>query len=700
MYISKIHIRNYRCYNNMVVDFSPGVNVIIGENNSGKSALLKALGLLFNRKGRGRPDFYDFYQGIGDFTQAPFIEVTVTLCSSEDDALEDKALVATWLTKLEAPWEAQLTYRFVLPEEEKDDFERDLGINSDKKHFWDTVKRYLPKYIGRIYGGNLSAQIRAEPDALSKFDYQFLDAIRDVETELFSGSNPLLKAMLREVLDYDLEAELDKSVKSDKQRKRREAFKEKSDALIQENLIERLGYKRLFELTKETGAEDGGVLNLQGEITEDDLIAALRLFVSQSGFDLPADHNGLGYNNLIYIALVLANLDFEASPERRGQNAVLFPMLVIEEPEAHLHPALQYKLLKYIQRRQPQRNRQVFITTHSTHITAAAGLDPIICMSINDEGGTHVAYPGRVFDSSISGVRSKKYVERYLDATKSNMLFSKGIIFVEGISEQLLIPCLAQYIDELSEQHEPISDHHVAVIAVGGVSFKHFLPIFGAVDTPEQKQIALKRRVACVIDADPTRKDKTKPNSRHKKCWPYQLGADGEVYDYQEVSGSVANLKTQCDLADTLAVFHGNKTLEYDLAYENNGSSLLLTANCRHVKHLQAFIDDPTGEYPNLDELLAADSASPISDLARIGVKSSMYFATLYLLSVENAKGEHAFDLEYQLRQNLEYKSADNEESDDSKDDSALRYENLVVPQYIKDAILWACRVETGDGEK
>ena len=120
MHIARVHIENFRCFRDTSVDFVPGVNVIIGENNSGKTALLRAFGLIFNGSGRPRMQVFDFNQSISEFTQPPAITVTATLRSDGEgaDGIEDKALVASWLVKLASPWEAQLTYRFALPDEE------------------------------------------------------------------------------------------------------------------------------------------------------------------------------------------------------------------------------------------------------------------------------------------------------------------------------------------------------------------------------------------------------------------------------------------------------------------------------------------------------------------------------------------------------------------------------------------------------
>jgi putative ATP-dependent endonuclease of OLD family len=669
MYIAKLAITNLRCFRQTTVEFQPGINVILGENNAGKTALLCALRLVFDRSGRLRPDVPDFYLGIDDFMKAPKISITATLRSSTADTLDDKALVATWLTKLDAPWEAQLTYEFFLPDEEVPAFSAACAAAPSRDQFFRVLEQFIPKYVARTFAGLPENRLVAEPDALAKFDCHTVDAIRDVESELFAGTNPLLRTMLRQVLDHDAnEAEI-----LDRRRQFRTLTQD-----ARSNLTTRMNLDALFELAKDTGAADGGTPILRDTIDEDDFIAALRLYIDRAPFTVPATHNGLGYNNLVYISLLLASLQFRASVPRRGQNAVLFPMLVIEEPEAHLHPSLQYKLLKYIQKRlSPEKtSRQVFLTTHSTHITAAAGLESIICLSLSEaDGGVHVAYPARVFGESPGGKASRNYVERYLDATKSNMLFAKGVIFVEGIAEQLLVPCLSQCIGR------PIETHHVAVIAVGGVTFKHFLPLFGAGEDEPLRRYALRRRVACMVDADPARKVKNK-DARRQKCWPYALDRDCAGYDYFHVSGVVTNLQTMRNRSpENIKICVGSKTLEYDLALANAQLPLLVTPSCEHEAALRALAETPATVPAPLQSLLAGDGSDTLDALAACPDIATHRFATCYLLCAEDAKGEHALVLERQLRENASKPEADRKP--------------FACPDYIKDAIHWTCVFDT-----
>ncbi len=659
MFVSNIRIQNYRCFRDTSIDFRPGLNVIIGENNAGKTTLLKALSLVFDRRGRGRPTVHDLHCLLDSITTPPCITVAVTIRSSDNDTEADRALVASWLTKLDGQWEARLTYKFFLPEQHTKEFNEAIGDSPDREKFFEVVDEFLPKFVSRVYGGNPDTLVTADAESLAKFDCQFLDALRDVESEMFSGSTPLFRAMLEEVLDLGKQPGEKRGLRTE--------FRAKSKTLRQE-LLNRLDTKRLFDLVNVTGAADGGKPKLHGAVEEADLIAALRLFIDRQQFAFPATHQGLGYNNLLYISLMLASLAFRASEERRGQNAAIFPMLLVEEPEAHLHPALQYKLLSHIVSRvesEPRHNRQVFVTTHSTHVTSAARLDPIICLSIEANGAIGVSYPARVFPNTLSGQASRCYVERYLDATKSTMLFAKGVLLVEGIAEQLLIPALAEKLNR------PFDQYHVAVVRVDGLTFKHFLPLFGAGAEAGEKRFTLNRRVACVVDADPTRKEKNSKGAQWKACFPFQLSRDDARFEYRARSGALTTLDSMIEQPSNVCVCHGEKTFEYDLALANYCQPALVTPAMKNTSDLVGLSASPDALPEALGDLLDSDECTGLAAIADAEDRRKQRYAALYLRCAEGCKGEHAFALEQIMRA------------------GACESSTLACPKYIKQAIEW-----------
>lgn len=650
MYLSSLTIHNFRCFQDTKVEFTAGLNLLIGENNSGKTAVIEALRLLFERTGRTRPTFEDFHRPFAaGTTEPPKISITATFRSNPDDSVAEKALVATWLTKVDEPWEAAITYDFFLPEIDAAKFRSRLAARQNELDFFEAlVDLYVPKYVTRFWAGDPTNQNRAEPDLLAKFSLNVLGALRDAEGELSSGRNALMRRILSQILDQDLE---DGAGEKDT---RTEEFQSLSrDAIAQ--LKGRLDTKTLFGLIESVGAKDGGDPDFQGKVSEAEMLAALRLFIQQTGFSHPLELNGLGYNNLIYISLILASIQHQSS-QAVGENAVAYAMLSIEEPEAHLHPVLQARLLRFIRAQLKQyKAKQVFLTSHSTHITSQCSLDSLVCL--NRDAGFKCFYPGKAL---IKEPESKVYLERYLDATKSNLLFLKGVIIVEGPTELILV---SRFADSLGLRLE---DYRVGVIVADGVASKHFANLF---DLGTKNQGGLGIRLSCVVDADPLKAEMTitkkkKEKKVWKKCYPYEVKSDEELF--KPKAGHLVNLEESVKDSAFVKVFHGEKTFEYDFALTNFSETIITdTLSTPAQKELKSYLKSPS-----LDSL-EQERAEAIEGLKCSEARKLAGWATLFT-EASGSKADQAEAIALKL-----------EEKD----------HGIKVPDYIERAIKWACQI-------
>ncbi|EAE7960971.1 ATP-dependent endonuclease, partial [Listeria monocytogenes] len=320
------------------------------------------------------------------------------------------------------------------------------NLNSnDIEDYWNEIEHsFIPKFKYHLLCGDPKYKTIVDFESLKKFDFQFLKAVRDVERDMYTGSHSLLKDVIDFFIDYEVKnnEELTPKEKLNKIKESKRAFSEKASGLI-DDLQERMksGKNEMLKYATDTGATFEKLTpTFEGKILDTELYSALKLIVeSETGIKIPASQNGLGYNNLIYISLLLAKMQKNASGTYFGTNAKNYSILAIEEPEAHLHPTMQYKLLKFLSTSSKNKVRQVFITSHSPNITAAVDLNSLIVIEHTD-GEIKISYPGRTFDDSLEDIESKLFVERFLDVTRSDMFFAKNIVFVEGLAEQLLIP--------------------------------------------------------------------------------------------------------------------------------------------------------------------------------------------------------------------------------------------------------------------
>jgi putative ATP-dependent endonuclease of OLD family len=248
------------------------------------------------------------------------------------------------------------------------------------------------------------------------------------------------------------------------------------------------------------------------------------------------EQNGLGFNNLIYMAVVLSELAFNRTASYCG--------LLVEEPEAHLHPQLQAILLGYLKTVEKpiadERPVQVFVTSHSPNFAALADIDSICCIYDSPTGPVAFAPRGVAF-----GKGKREKLQRYLNVTRAELFFARRIVFVEGAAELFLVEALAK------KAGYDLRKHSISVISTDGLNFDAFLPLFG--------DKAMQIPVAVVTDADPAAPD--------------QFPAAKDALKLSAAATAISKAEDEY-----VKCFFAQKTLEYDLALDATRRDLMVEA--------------------------------------------------------------------------------------------------------------------------
>lgn len=587
MYISRIIIDGLRGFKHSEIEFQNGLNVIIGHNNGGKSTIMDALRLVLEYDSSKNLSAWDFCQKVE--LQAlkdnpPSVKVSVFIKEQKDEGMSDDiALFTNYVVQTSPLLESCLTYVYNLPQSEVEKYKNDVAGLKDKYSLFKVIEdKYIRKYSYAIYGGPASAQNQAQGDDLKKIDFEFVNALRNVESEIYGGRAALLRDVSRYFLDYDLNEDKDREQII---ATRHQKFIDDTHNVIGE-LVKRInsGKDNIVSYANKTGALfTNSKLDLEGDVTEGDLLAVLNLLVGDGKEEkLPVALNGLGYNNLIYISLLLAKMQSNAKVDFMGSsNVKAFSVLAIEEPEAHLHPQMQYQFLEFLRNNISDKHvKQVFVTSHSPSLVASVKLDELCCLQKNADGEIKVYSPKKVFGTDV---KAKEYIQRYLDATRADMLFAGGVILVEGIAEQVLLPVFAR----LLGLYDKWLKKHIVVINTGGRYFDNFLKMY---DSSNPDAMALK--IACVTDRDPVRKEKGKSNARFESCSPSEYNADITKYEYSNHSESLVEKYKDHKNIQYYSQGVDGCTLEYEIALRNPANKVLLVPSLRNTEELKKMMGD------------------------------------------------------------------------------------------------------------
>ena len=288
-------------------------------------------------------------------------------------------------------------------------------------------------------------------------------------------------------------------------------------------------------------------------LTGSELIDILR----QLDLVLECNKSGLGSLNLLCVAAELL-LFLE---EKRGLKLTL-----VEELEAHLHPQYQLRMLDYI--RSQEGFGQFILTTHSITLAANIPLENLIILKENK------VFPmGKEYTECEEGDYS--FLHRFLDATKANLFFARGVIMVEGDAENLLLPAVAKVIER------PLHEYGVSIVNVGSTAYKRYARIFQRKDG---QQMGIP--VAIVTDLDVRSIEYYKDDSDEERKLKMLHVTDEVKAALTEICASV-DFSELPEYVKTKSEFN-----EYLTRHKNAGSRVVKKQERDEV--IQYFIDNRT----------------------------------------------------------------------------------------------------------
>ena len=257
------------------------------------------------------------------------------------------------------------------------------------------------------------------------------------------------------------------------------------------------------------GAENGIDIAIESSISEKNLLSDNTNLSYRQGEDcsLPETYNGLGYLNLIGILF-----EIETKIQELFEQPADINLLYIEEPEAHTHPQLQYIFIRNIKTHikahrkklleDKNKQLQILITSHSSHIVSECNFDDIIYLKKNENKVIAKSFNSLKDEYSGDEQKGFKFVKQYLTINRSELFFADKVICIEGDTERILMPMMMYKIDSKENQEGdiiPLLSQNISVIEVGAHSHV-FMPLFSFLGT----------KVLFVTDIDPVKAEKKK----------------------------------------------------------------------------------------------------------------------------------------------------------------------------------------------
>lgn len=529
MFISKVNLVNYRNFANASFLFKKGINTIIGENGSGKTNVFRAIRLLLEDASLQyayKLSESDFNRSLGkEKWRGHWIIISIEFDEiNNEEAIQSLFIHGAGIAEDEYVKKATYNLFFRPKADIRQKFseleEGDVkGLNeildsltvagnyetfftgkstadfNDPEVYKELVGDFENvKFPPTIDSSKFGTKIPHQLSVSNEVSFTFIQALRDVVSDFHNNrTNPLLGLLKNK----------SGSIKEEDYSPISNLVKELNDKI--ENLDD---VQNIREDIKSTIQDAVGQtyspssLSIKSSLPDeaDKLLQSLKLFIGEPDEDYEGGIHelSLGGANLIFLTLKLLAFKYQKSKDTFAN------FLVIEEPEAHIHNHIQKTLFDKLD----YSDTQIIYSTHSTQISEVSNVENINILA-KKQNFAEVYQP-----STGLNLENINEIQRYLDAVRTNLLFAKGVILVEGDAEEILIPQMIKKVFGIS-----LDELGISLINIRSTGFENVAQLF--------HDDRIRRKCSILTDLDDAICDTTILAGDNTRTQNYKLKVEG-----------------------------------------------------------------------------------------------------------------------------------------------------------------------------